>query len=567
MSLSGALNIGKSALATHQAAIQVTGNNIANAGSADFTRQAASVSPSKDRQFAPGVFIGTGVNLDSVRRQIDEALEARIRGSVSDSESADAAEQWLSRVEAAFNELGEDDLSTRLSTFFAAWSNLANKPQDMGMRQVVLQEGAGVASWLNDLRTQFTNLQRDADARLKALAQDADGLAERIAVLNGKILAAEGGSAGGGQANGLRDQRDAALKQLSQLVDVRTVPQENGVVNVYVGSEPLVMGADNRGLALRQEPVNGVIVSAVVIRATGGEAPVAGGQIGGLVAARAKIDLVTTDLDALAHNLIFEMNKLHGSGQGLEGFGSVTATNAVDVTNVALNDARTGLAFQPANGSFVVHVRQKATGLVTSTLVQVDLDGQGAETTLDSLRADLAGISGVNATATGGRLRIDAASDAVEISFSQDTSGTLAALGVNSFFTGRDARDIGMNATLRGNPALLAAARNGQPGDNQTARAVAALESQALAGLRGVSLKDGYQAMVNGVAVSASAAKTEAEASRVVKETLFAQRESLSGVSLDEEAINLMRQQRAFQGAARLVAAVDEMMRTILNMV
>ena len=567
MSLSGALNIGKSALATHQAAIQVTGNNIANAGSADFTRRAASVSPSKDRQFAPGVFIGTGVNLDSVRRQIDEALEARIRGSVSDSESADAAEQWLSRVEAAFNELGEDDLSTRLSTFFAAWSNLANKPQDMGMRQVVLQEGAGVASWLNDLRTQFTNLQRDADARLKALAQDADGLAERIAVLNGKILAAEGGSAGGGQANGLRDQRDAALKQLSQLVDVRTVPQENGVVNVYVGSEPLVMGADNRGLALRQEPVNGVIVSAVVIRVTGGEAPVAGGQIGGLVAARAKIDLVTTDLDALAHNLIFEMNKLHGSGQGLEGFGSVTATNAVDVTNVALNDARTGLAFQPANGSFVVHVRQKATGLVTSTLVQVDLDGQGAETTLDSLRADLAGISGVNATATGGRLRIDAASDAVEISFSQDTSGTLAALGVNSFFTGRDARDIGMNATLRGNPALLAAARNGQPGDNQTARAVAALESQALAGLRGVSLKDGYQAMVNGVAVSASAAKTEAEASRVVKETLFAQRESLSGVSLDEEAINLMRQQRAFQGAARLVAAVDEMMRTILNMV
>ena len=567
MSLSGALNIGKSALATHQAAIQVTGNNIANAGSADFTRQAASVSPSKDRQFAPGVFIGTGVNLDSVRRQIDEALEARIRGSVSDSESADAAEQWLSRVEAAFNELGEDDLSTRLSTFFAAWSNLANKPQDMGMRQVVLQEGAGVASWLNDLRTQFTNLQRDADARLKALAQDADGLAERIAVLNGKILAAEGGSAGGGQANGLRDQRDAALKQLSQLVDVRTVPQENGVVNVYVGSEPLVMGADNRGLALRQEPVNGVIVSAVVIRVTGGEAPVAGGQIGGLVAARAKIDLVTTDLDALAHNLIFEMNKLHGSGQGLEGFGSVTATNSVDVTNVALNDARTGLAFQPANGSFVVHVRQKATGLVTSTLVQVDLDGQGAETTLDSLRADLAGISGVNATATGGRLRIDAASDAVEISFSQDTSGTLAALGVNSFFTGRDARDIGMNATLRGNPALLAAARNGQPGDNQTARAVAALESQALAGLRGVSLKDGYQAMVNGVAVSASAAKTEAEASRVVKETLFAQRESLSGVSLDEEAINLMRQQRAFQGAARLVAAVDEMMRTILNMV
>ena len=88
MSLTGALNIGKSALAVQQAAIQVTGNNIANAGNADFTRQSASVTPSGDRQMGPGVFIGTGVNLDSVRRQIDEALEARLRGSVSDSESA-----------------------------------------------------------------------------------------------------------------------------------------------------------------------------------------------------------------------------------------------------------------------------------------------------------------------------------------------------------------------------------------------------------------------------------------------------------------------------------------------
>src|SRR5688572_14670521 len=155
MSLTGALNIGKSALSVQQAAIQVTGNNIANAGNADFTRQVAGISAAKDRQVGPGLFIGTGVNLDSVRRQIDEALEARLRGSVSDTESADVTEQWLGRVEAVFNELGDDDLSTRLSTFFAGWSNLANKPQDMGMRQVVLQEGAGVASWMNQLRTQL----------------------------------------------------------------------------------------------------------------------------------------------------------------------------------------------------------------------------------------------------------------------------------------------------------------------------------------------------------------------------------------------------------------------------
>ena len=93
-----------------------------------------------------------------------------------------------------------------------------------------------------------------------------------------------------------------------------------------------------------------------------------------------------------------------------------------------------------------------------------------------------------------------------------------------------------------------------------------ALESQALASLSGASLKELYQSTINRLATSAAASRTNADATRVVKETLLAQREAVSGVSLDEEAINLIRQQRAFQGAARLIAAVDEMMATILQL-
>ena len=116
-------------------------------------------------------------------------------------------------------------------------------------------------------------------------------------------------------------------------------------------------------------------------------------------------------------------------------------------------------------------------------------------------------------------------------------------------------------------PEQVAAARNGETGDNQTARAIAALESQAVGSRNGASVKDSYQAMITGVGVATSTARIEAETTRVVRETLESQREALSGVSLDEEAVNLMRQQRAFQGAARLVAAIDELMRTILGMV
>src|SRR5699024_242685 len=130
-------------------------------------------------------------------------------------------------------------------------------------------------------------------------------------------------------------------------------------------------------------------------------------------------------------------------GQGLAGFGTVTGTYAVDDTTVALNTSDAGLKFAPSNGSFVVHVKDKTSGQVTSTLVQVDLDGlNGNDTTLDSLTTDLAGIAGVNASVSGGKLTIAADNAGVEVSFSQDNSGTLAALGINTFFTGHDARNI-----------------------------------------------------------------------------------------------------------------------------
>src|SRR5688572_18439491 len=202
MSLIGALNAGKTALAAHQSAIQVTGNNISNAGNANYTRQVARLDPAKDQMLRPGLFVGTGVNLSSVQRQIDEALEGRIRNSVSDNASADTTQQWLGRIEAVFNELSNEDLSTQLSKFFNSWSNLANKPQDIGLRQVVLQNGDYLAKWIQNVRGDLGLLRTDIDNRLGALVSDADQLAQQVADLNQQIVTAEGGS--NGQANGLR---------------------------------------------------------------------------------------------------------------------------------------------------------------------------------------------------------------------------------------------------------------------------------------------------------------------------------------------------------------------------
>src|SRR4051812_35312355 len=205
MSLIGTLNLAGSALAVQQAALQVTGNNISNAGNADYTRESSRLESTPDQQLKPGIFLGTGVNLTDVQRQIDESLQGRLRGSISDNEGADQMQQWLGRVESTFNELSDDDLSTQLSTFFNSWSDLANKPQDIGLRQVVIQNGENVGQWFQSLRGQLSSLQGDVDDRLKALSGDANALAQQVADLNGQITIAEGGT--GGTANGLRDKR------------------------------------------------------------------------------------------------------------------------------------------------------------------------------------------------------------------------------------------------------------------------------------------------------------------------------------------------------------------------
>jgi flagellar hook-associated protein 1 FlgK len=566
MSLIGALNLGSSAIAVQQAALQVTGNNIANAGNADYTRETSNISPSPDQQVSPGIFVGTGVNLTSIQRQINDSLEARLRSSDSDSQAAQTSQDFLSRVESTFNALGDNNLSSQMSKFFGDWSNLASTPQDIGLRQVVLQDGDGLAQTFNQASTSLSQIQSDVQTQLTGQANAANGLADQVAQLNGQIATAEGG--GSGQDNTLRDQRDAVLKKLANLVDIKTVPQDNGTTNVYVGSVPLVIGTTNEGIAVKQDLVNGKPQDSLVFKSNNGPMNATSGELGALVNMQQQVSSVNDQLNSLAHNLMFELNKLHAAGQGLSGISSLTAASQVTDPTAALNTSGAGLAFTPSNGSFVVHVTDKTTGVTTSTLVPVDLDGLNSnDTTLNSLAGSLSAIPGVSASITGGKLQISAASGGQELSFSQDSSGVLAALGVNTFYTGKDASDMAVSATVASDPGMIAAARNGDKADNQTALAIAALAQQPLAGLSGSTLDNSYQGIVNGIAGQVANAKTNADAAQAVQDTLSAQHDALSGVSLDEEAVNLMRQQRAFQGAAKLITTVDDLMQTILNMV
>jgi len=85
--------------------------------------------------------------------------------------------------------------------------------------------------------------------------------------------------------------------------------------------------------------------------------------------------------------------------------------------------------------------------------------------------------------------------------------------------------------------------------------------------LSGISLNDTYQGMINGIAAQSASAKTNSDAAQAVQSTLQSQRDALSGVSIDEETVNLLKQQQAFMGSSKLISIVNQLMQTMMGMV
>ena len=114
------------------------------------------------------------------------------------------------------------------------------------------------------------------------------------------------------------------------------------------------------------------------------------------------------------------------------------------------------------------------------------------------------------------------------------------------------------------NPALIAASSDGSPGSNGNAEAMYALSNQAVIGSQNPS--DYYSGIVFNVGNDTANAAAEESASGLVLQQLNDQRSSVSGVSLDEEAANMVLYQNAYTASAQVITAVNDMMYAVINM-
>ena len=475
-------------------------------------------------------------------------------------------QEAYSQLEGLVGELSDTDLSTSLDNFFSRISDILNQPDSDSVRNLAVLQGQSLTQDFNDLAVRAGQLRSDLNDRVGQSADDVNRLLQQVAKLNVQIANTEGGGVSGSEAVGLRDQRNTALTQLAQLVDVKTQEQPDGTVSVYAGGDFLVLAGTARSIEVSKSNDRGLTVDQLRITETNSPLNFSSGEVAGLIHSRDDVlGQFLDNINDLAGTLAFEFNKIYSSGQGLNGYQSVTSQSAVDDVNAPLDAA--GLHFTPGNGQFDIQVFNRQTGLTQTTTLHIDLNGLDHDTSLSDLATALNAVNGIAATITPDRkLSIQSTSSDHEIAFANDSSGILAAVGINTFFTGSDARSIGVNSAVVTDPATFAASRRGVGADTAVGVDLANFLDQSLSSHGGATFSQLYDRVTSDVAQGQSIANSVADGTKVFQQTINGQNLAISGVSIDEETVNLIQYQRAFQASAKYIATLNDLLNTLVNL-
>ena len=561
MTLFGSIQMGGNTLQAMQIGLQVVGNNIANANTPGYVRQDAVYVPA-GVQKQGNLVLGLGVKVDSIIQKIDKFIQDRLVGAHGDRANAEVQEGVYREMETLLNELSDSgDLSGSLTGFFNAVDQVltADSP---ATRNLAVGKGISLTADLNNLYDRVTDVQQQLDQRVRAAADEINNLSEQVRKLNVQISSIEGGDVTGNEAGGLRVLRQTAVDRLSELIGISVAEQPSGGLNISIGGEFLVFEGQRSPVEFNATNSDGTTTGIVEFSGTHGLLTSGTGELQGLYVARDGIvGGFLKKLDDLTGTLAFEFNKVYSQGQGLVGFDQLTSTEAVKNPSAALDAA--GLPFTPQSGSFDLLIHSKEGDSTRTQTIMIDLDGIDDDTTLASLAQQLNALDGISASVTtNNQLLIKSDSTDVDFSFAGDTSSVLAALGLNTFFTGSTAASIGVNDQLKGiaNTGKFAASLGGIGKDNRNAERLSAFLDQPLEATGGASLSDQYNQLINEITQGSAVSQSVADGYRTFEGSLEGQQQAVSGVSIDEEAVKMLTLQRIYQASAKYIQTISDLL-------
>jgi flagellar hook-associated protein 1 len=457
--LTSLMDIARQALMADQEALNVTSNNVANQNTAGYTREVVSFQPIDVVTLGGGTF-GSGVTA-SATSQRDRVLEQLVQQQTQTQAQSGALESALQQIQNIFglssttSSASSTVLGDAVNAFFSSLSALVSNPSDTATRQSVLTAANNLAGAFNSASNQLAQVSSGLNQQVVSDVGQVNSLTTTIASLNAKITSLSPDA----DAGALEDQRQLAIAQLSQLVGLDQISnQNNGITLTTTNGAVLVSGSQSFALSTSQ--VGGVTH---ILAGAGGQdvtSNLTGGDLGGALEARdQKLPGYQSALDSLAYSIGTQVNQQNELG----------------------------------------------------------IDASGAP-------------------------------GAALFSLTASPSGAAASIQI---------------ATT--DPKAVAAAAPGQGSAGNT-------NASALADLSGAGIVAGQTAsaflasFLGQIGNDTSAATTNNSAQQATLTQLTAQRDSLSGVSLDEEASNLTQYQRAYQSAAQVFNIGNSVMASALNL-
>jgi flagellar hook-associated protein 1 FlgK len=626
--MSDLLGIGSSALLAYRSALNVVGQNVANANTAGYSRQRIDLAART--LSGGGIVTGSGVQVHSVQRLSDQFVFGRMVSQDSSlaristfSSQAASVDSWLSGTSTG--------LSSSLQNFFDSVNSLSSSSSSSAARQVVLSGASALASRFNELQSNFNATDSDIDARLSDSVSQINVLARQVATLNERIAQATAANAGAAP-NDLMDQRDTTLRALANQVGISTTTAEDGSINVTLGSgQALVLGSRASTMNLTADAYGR---PRELTLASGG-APVtvtsqiSGGTIGGLLDFRREVlDPAMNQLGTIATALSSAINAQHAEGMDQYGqmggnlftvptgtttpartntgsatvaatIGDVGALTSQDYTlsydgsSWKISDAATGASIAmtgsgtaddplTANGvklvltgtaqagdRFLVQPTRNAAAQIKLAITDPARIAAASplRTSAGASNSGLSSLGAIDITDAGNANLLTSTT----VAFTSATEYTINGSGSYTLPADGKIAINGWSTTVSGVPAagdnFTLSQNDGSSGDNSNALSLAAVANQGLLAGGRNTLSAANSALVSSVGSQASQASTQLDAANALSTQTQAERDSVAGVNLDEEAADLIRFQQAYQAAAQIVSTANTLFDSLLSAV
>ncbi|MCR2806737.1 flagellar hook-associated protein FlgK [Paenibacillus soyae] len=505
------LETARRSLFTTQSALNTTGHNIANANTVGYSRQVVNMTATRpidalgySKSAAAGQ-LGTGVEASSITRIREKFLDNQFRNEYKSQGNYDVQMDTLSKLEGIVNEPSDTGIRSVISNFWNAWSDLSKNPENADGRKVVKEQTLAMVDAFNYTAKQLSDLKADLTENVEINMNTANSIATSIAQLNDEIRRIEGL---GDNANDLRDQRDLLTDQLSGLVNIRVEELDSGY-RVTMGDMELVAGGTATPLTV--DSINDAVESG----------DLNSGAIYGTIYSRDHfVQGYMDELDTMVQTM--------------------------------------------ANGEFQVTLPKGAVlpiGTVINGTAVTSLNRTLEEDTVVTVN----GLNGLH------QLGYSLAGDEPGLPFFTDASGGT---------TGLTAANITLNPEIAANSNLIATSMRVTTDAGGTDTVVSGNNSLAVlfsqmrdarfdfdagTGENKNTIDAYFRSVVGQLGVQASEASRMQSNQQIIVEQVDARRQSVSGVSLDEEMSNLIKFQHAYNAAARNMTMIDELLNKVIN--